>query len=294
MYNKEKGDIVVNKIKTLSNDSKYTMWYCNIIVAAQNRFTKVEGEKHHIVPKSLWAEGAKLKENIVLLTYREHYICHRLLLKMVVDGTHKSKMANALWRLSHKRKYDNIKLSSRDYGLAREAHSTAVKELWANGAYRQKTMKNREWFYNNEEQKEANRQKALSEMQDPERKQKFVQAGLEATKAVRDEDTKAWVANSMGSEEGRAKAKVKSQTTENREACRQRELSKTKEERAALAKAGQQALVDKLGGEEAYRKYLSNRISGRKRYINMETKQVKVCYTQPDGYVLFTDYNKVS
>lgn len=198
-------------------------------------------------------------------------------------------MANALWRLSHKRKYDNIKLSSRDYGLAREAHRTAVKELWANGAYRQKTMKNREWFYNNEEQKEANRQKALSEMQDPERKQKFVKAGLTAIEQKRDADTKAWVTASMGSKEGRAKAKAKSQTTENREACRQRELSKTKEQRQALAKLGQLALVKKLGGEEAYRKWQSDKIKGRKKYINMETGDIRVSREPIEGYVLFTD-----
>lgn len=277
---------MINKIKELSNQSKYTMWYCGIITKALERTTRVEGERHHIVPKSMWNDGAKLKENIVLLTYREHFLCHKLLLNMVVDSIHKSKMAHALWRLSHKRKQDGIKLFSRDYAIARKAHSESISMLWKDKDYRTKTLKSREWFYNNEEQIESNRQKALKEMKNPKRKEAFVKAGLEAAKVIRDKDVKSWVSSSMGSENGRAKAKVVHQSEGHRKACSERELSKSKEQRSALAKQGQLALMEKLGGEDAYKKYLSERIKGRKRYVNIETGQIKMLREPIDGFIL--------
>ena len=127
-------------------------------------------------------------------------------------------------------------------------------------------------------------------MQDPNRKDKFVKAGLDAGKAVRDADMKAWINQSLLSEKGRSKAKASQQSVENREACRQRELSKSKEERTKLAKQGQQALVEKLGGEEAYKKYLSDRIKGRKKYINTSTNKIKISHTQPEGFILWSEY----
>lgn len=36
-------------------------------------------EKHHIIPRSL--NGKDIKTNLVLLTAREHYLCHWLLVK---------------------------------------------------------------------------------------------------------------------------------------------------------------------------------------------------------------------
>lgn len=54
------------------------------------------------------------------------------------------------------------------------------------------------------------------------------------------------------------------------------DLLETKEQRQALAKQGQQALVEKLGSEEAYRKWQSDKIKGRKKYINMETGDIRV------------------
>ena len=39
-------------------------------------------EKHHIVPRSINKSLIKDKSNLVYLTPREHYICHRLLEKI--------------------------------------------------------------------------------------------------------------------------------------------------------------------------------------------------------------------
>jgi hypothetical protein len=77
--------------------NKYNDWYYKIIDNAKtyNR-VKIKGEylfeSHHIIPKSL---GGIDEDNIVLLTYREHFLCHWLLTKMT-DGDNKIKMELAL------------------------------------------------------------------------------------------------------------------------------------------------------------------------------------------------------
>lgn len=76
-------------------NNKYTKYYNNIIKTAKNRILEehIYFEKHHIIPKSLG--GSNKKENIVKLTAKEHFICHRLLVKMT-DGKNKIKMSYAL------------------------------------------------------------------------------------------------------------------------------------------------------------------------------------------------------
>jgi hypothetical protein len=77
--------------------NKYTKWYFNIIAAAKLRkLSNGYFEKHHIIPKSLG--GSNRKDNLVKLTAREHFICHRLLVKMV-EGTARHKMSSAVHRM---------------------------------------------------------------------------------------------------------------------------------------------------------------------------------------------------
>lgn len=279
----KKGNDMLDKLQSLSNNSKYTAWYFSIITRAKDRELSTGYERHHIVPKSLVPEYAADKDNIVRLTYREHFICHALLVRMLINKEHRNKMAYALWRLLHKRKHDGGIVNSVQYEMARSAYSAAMTELWKDPTYKAKVVASRKWFYNSEEQKEANRQRALAKPK--EHKEAFVRAGAEAGKKIRDADPKAWVAQSMGTEENRKKAKQSCQTDEFREFCKHRELSKSVEDRQKLAKQGQQALVEKCGGEEAYRKMLSDRIKGRKAYINPVTGQVKVAYECPNGFV---------
>lgn len=58
----------------------YQNIYNQIIERAKNR--KLEGykEKHHILPKCMGGED--IKENLVELTAREHFLCHKLLCEM--------------------------------------------------------------------------------------------------------------------------------------------------------------------------------------------------------------------
>lgn len=84
------------------NDTKYTKWYWNIIRSAQllqrKKYNGEYFESHHIIPKSLGGSNAKI--NLVLLTAREHYVCHLLLPKMCNSSDHKRRMVYAYMQLS--------------------------------------------------------------------------------------------------------------------------------------------------------------------------------------------------
>jgi len=96
--------------------NKYNTLYHSIITNAisQNRYIgEIYYENHHIKPKSF--NGSNDPTNLVLLTAREHYLCHYLLTKFTI-GKYKSKMSFAFHLMNipnkkHKR-YINSKLYS--------------------------------------------------------------------------------------------------------------------------------------------------------------------------------------
>jgi hypothetical protein len=93
----------------------YHAIYNNIVTNAQIR--GIGDERHHIIPKS--CGGSNHVENLVLLTYREHYICHCLLVRMFAPKTlERKKMIYALWWMS-KTRAGYTKVSSHQYAYAR-------------------------------------------------------------------------------------------------------------------------------------------------------------------------------
>lgn len=85
------------------NQTKYTKWYFSIMTnAANNSRSKRQGyyEKHHIIPKCNPFCGGNNKENLVLLTAKEHFIAHALLVRMT-EGEYRHKMRCALMRFKH-------------------------------------------------------------------------------------------------------------------------------------------------------------------------------------------------
>jgi hypothetical protein len=75
-------------------DNKYLQIYNNIIDRARSRGKiDVYTEKHHILPRSLG--GTSDLSNLVHLTGREHFIAHRLLVK-ITNGDAQNKMIFAL------------------------------------------------------------------------------------------------------------------------------------------------------------------------------------------------------
>lgn len=91
--------------------NKYTRVYDLIVTRAQSRTLSTYTESHHIIPKSLG--GSNDASNLVDLTPREHFICHRLLVKMT-EGIAKRKMAYGLWAMTMaNKKQDRIVINSR-------------------------------------------------------------------------------------------------------------------------------------------------------------------------------------
>ena len=83
-------------------ENKYYHTYNRIIKRSKNRqlLAEVKTERHHIIPRSLG--GTDNIDNIAILTLREHWICHRLLVKFLKGKTDIRKMYNALFIMAVK------------------------------------------------------------------------------------------------------------------------------------------------------------------------------------------------
>jgi hypothetical protein len=82
-------------------------------------------ENHHIIPKCM--NGTNIKDNLVLLTGREHYLCHWLLWKV-------NKENQSLFMAYHKMVYQkrtyqerNFKISSKQYEILKTERSNQMK-----------------------------------------------------------------------------------------------------------------------------------------------------------------------
>lgn len=98
-----------------------------IIAKAKDRVNHEYIEKHHILPKSLG--GTNKKENLVELTPKEHFICHRLLVKMTT-GNSKVKMKKALWAMTvhtSKRTLGRKKITGTIYERIRNDYIQTIK-----------------------------------------------------------------------------------------------------------------------------------------------------------------------
>lgn len=108
--------------------NKYTLLYYKIINNAiskkrvKRRHTHknyVYFEIHHIIPKSL--DGTDDILNLVLLTPREHFLCHYLLCKMVENNSVKwNKLVRAFTFMNSSSSKQNRYMNSRLYEYARK------------------------------------------------------------------------------------------------------------------------------------------------------------------------------
>jgi hypothetical protein len=105
----------------LSN--KYSKWYSNIISRAKTRDIAGYTERHHVIPASLG--GTRAKDNLVLLTVKEHFVCHRLLARFT-EGDDRAKMLRAIWSMSRANIKMKRQLSSRQFEIARKACAEAA------------------------------------------------------------------------------------------------------------------------------------------------------------------------
>lgn len=113
-------------------ENKYSKWYYGIINAAtkQERSKGLDYyEHHHIIPRSL--NGPNSTENLVLLTAKEHYICHCLLIKMVI-GEDKRKMVFAVHKMQFSKSARQLRYTSGLYEYYRKMHSLSVSAVHKN------------------------------------------------------------------------------------------------------------------------------------------------------------------
>ena len=97
-------------------------------------------ERHHIIPKCMGGEGKvtqwRTHPNIVILTAREHFICHWLLCRIYPENR---KLAHAFWFMS-KQKSGN---QDRNYKVSSRTYAEAVSNLKFTDEHKEKIRKTR-------------------------------------------------------------------------------------------------------------------------------------------------------
>ena len=83
---------IYQHLSKINGNQHYIKRYCKFINTRQQ--IKGYTESHHILPVSLFPEFAEVKENIINLSAREHYIAHLLLHKAFPKN---NKMLWAIW-----------------------------------------------------------------------------------------------------------------------------------------------------------------------------------------------------
>jgi len=100
-------------------------------------------EEHHVLPKCLGGDNSKV--NRVLLTAREHFICHKLLVKIYPDVP---KLVFSLFcMVIQKTKTQNrdYTVSSREYSNLKEDYSSSISEMHKDGTINYKKENHPRW-----------------------------------------------------------------------------------------------------------------------------------------------------
>lgn len=163
-------------------ENKYTNTYFRIILKAiRSNRKKTDGvyyESHHIYPKSICPERKNDKSNKVLLTAKEHYICHLLLIKMT-NGCAKRSMCNAFKYMKASSKLHE-RYNSRLFSFFREKYYEQSKGRPVSNISRQKSSQSqlgeKSYWYGrkrSEENKDKIRQSKLGKPRSSDTKQKL-------------------------------------------------------------------------------------------------------------------------
>lgn len=159
-------------------DSKYAKWYFQLMKKGLDRVKQADVymERHHIIPRALGGNDAS--SNLTLLTPREHFVAHVLLIK-ITESHNKRKMCYALHKMMHsmsrlrpdKVYSKSIYAASRIYqgGLntspcsekKRIANSKSSKAMWANPEKRAQLITAMKARASSEEAREAFKVNAL-------------------------------------------------------------------------------------------------------------------------------------
>lgn len=159
--------------------NKYNTWYFSIITKAKEERRRRRKrtdplyqryEQHHIVPRSIG--GSDDPENLVLLTTKEHFICHLLLPMMCSESKHRGKMIYALTMMANyagkcSRYYIRVRAQ------AALLTSNALKGIPKSPEHIKKMVNSRKGFKHSEETKrEFRKQRAGTNSRTPEQSRK--------------------------------------------------------------------------------------------------------------------------
>lgn len=140
--------------------NRYSLIYWQLIDRARDRILEGYCERHHVVPRSLGGDDENT--NIVALTAREHFICHRLLVKMT-EGRDRQKMSLALWTMARTRRR-RIRITSRVFERLRKDSASILREMQKgkprgsfSDEHRSKISSALTEFYSDPANREANR-----------------------------------------------------------------------------------------------------------------------------------------
>jgi hypothetical protein len=84
------------------------------------------GEKHHILPKSIWPEYEFCDWNISRLSYRDHYKAHEILTKICLRRREREKMIKSWWIITNRFKCEFI--DAEKYSELRELARKSISE----------------------------------------------------------------------------------------------------------------------------------------------------------------------
>lgn len=132
-------------------ENKYKTIYFNIIEKAKKENRSKDDkyyENHHIIPSSLG--GTNFDNNLILLTPREHFICHLLLCKFTF-GINKSKMSKAVYMMSGKGMIKNSKLYENIRNEFSDYQSITSKKMWSNDDFKKQMIEKKTGRKNSEE-----------------------------------------------------------------------------------------------------------------------------------------------
>ncbi len=110
--------------------------YYKIIARGEDRDLIGHYERHHILPKCIG--GSNESSNIVKLTAREHFICHRLLVRMHPNN---AKIKYAAWAMCHQR---NSRKMKRTYRITSRTYETLKQEFQLAARNRKRTARTME------------------------------------------------------------------------------------------------------------------------------------------------------
>jgi len=93
---------------------QYTIIIRHAILQNRIKHNGIYYENHHVIPKCL--DGSDEKENLILLTFKEHFLCHKLLTYIY---PHDRKIACAYHKMAFSKK-NKCHISARNYVYAKE------------------------------------------------------------------------------------------------------------------------------------------------------------------------------